>query len=323
MAKTAAKKTKKKRTSSRTKHGEPTVVEVAGRSIKLSNPAKVLYPATGFTKGEVLDYYARVAPALLPHFRDRAVTLVRYPDGVDGGHFYEKNCPTYRPPWMETTSAPKSDGSRVNFCVLEDEAALLWVVNLAALELHPYLHRGDDIEHPTMLVIDLDPGPDRTLKDCAKLALEVRDLLGQLRLECLAKTSGGKGLHLAVPLNSGATYTQTRAFAQALARLLQEQRPDEVTATMSKAVRKGKIFLDWSQNVSAKTTAGAYSLRAREEPSVSTPLAWEEVEALSRSRKKQPFDMSPKAVLKRVDKLGDLWGPVETLVQELPEGLPR
>lgn len=297
------------------------VLHLDGHDLKLTNLDKVLYPAApggGFTKGDVIDYYARICPVLLPHFRDRPVTLVRFPDGVEGEHFYEKNCPTYRPPWMDTHPVPRSTGGNIDFCVLNDAASVVWVANLAALELHPYLHRQQDIDTPTHMVFDFDPGPDQTIRDCAKTALLFRDMLEQVKLRCFAKTSGGKGIHLAVPFNTKVTYDQTKSFAQSLATLLEREHPDRYTANMSKAKRGGRIFIDWSQNSIHKTTAGAYSLRAKETPRVSMPLTWDEVESLSRSRKKDPIDMSPKAVLKRVEKHGDLFEEVLTLKQRMP-----
>jgi bifunctional non-homologous end joining protein LigD len=309
------------------------VVEIAGRQVRLSNVAKVYYPATGTTKGEVLDYYARIAAVLLPHFRDRAVTLVRYPDGVDGKHFYEKNCPSHRPPWVGTTSVPRGgDGRRsrsrsnnsssnadtIDFCLLVDEAALLWAVNLGAIELHPYLHRADDIDRPTHMVFDLDPGPDRGLRDCARLALQLRDTLDELGLACVAKASGGKGVHLSVPLNGSATYEQTKPFALAIAQVLEQRDPESCTSSMSKAKRGGRVFIDWSQNTQSKTTAGVYSLRAGDRPRVSMPLTWDDIATIGRSRRKEPIDLSPAAALARVERDGDLWADVLTRKQPLP-----
>lgn len=322
MQKVAARKPTAKPQRRSPSKGRSSVVSVAGHEIRLSNLDKVLYPKTGFTKGEVLEYYAKVAPVLLPHLRERPVTLVRFPNGVDGEHFYEKNCPTYRPPWMETKSVPRgatSGGGMIDFCVLNDEAALLWVVNLAALELHPYLHHRRSIERPTHMVFDFDPGPERSLKDCAQLALTFRDMLAHLGLKCFAKTSGGKGIHMAVPLNTDVTYDDTRTFAQAFAQIMEQKAPKLYTSNMSKAKRGGRIFIDWSQNSIHKTTAGVYSMRAKDEPRVSMPLTWDEVEMISTSRKKQPIDMSPRSVLDRVEEHGDLFAPVLKLEQRLPD----
>ena len=294
------------------------LITIDGRQLKLSNLDKPMYPATGFTKAQVIDYYARIAPILLPHIRDRPITLVRYPDGVEGKFFFEKNCASHRPDWMLTQPVPSERSGVIEFCVLADEPSLVWAANLAALELHPYLHRVDQLDRPTMIVFDLDPGPGQTLRDCARLALELRDVFDHLDLDAYAKTSGGKGMHMAVPLNTAVTYEQTKGFAESLARLMARRHPQRLTANMSKAKRNGRIFIDWSQNTASKTTVAAYSLRAKPEPSVSLPLTWDEVETISRSRKRQPIDMSPQAVLDRADRDGDLFEAVLKQKQSLP-----
>lgn len=293
-------------------------VDIGGRHLKLSNLDKAMYPSASFTKADVIDYYARIASVLLPHLRDRPVTLVRYPDGVGGKHFFSKNCPPHRPDWVRTRRVPSERSGAIEFCVLSEEASLVWTANLAALELHPYLHRTESLDRPTMLVLDLDPGPEQTIKDCAKLALKLRDRLAELELECFAKASGGKGIHLAVPLNTKVSYDQAKPFAQSLAKLMAQREPAKVTANMSKAKRGGRVLIDWSQNTTSKTTVAAYSLRARERPSVSLPLTWDEVASISRSRGKQPIDLSPGAALKRIEKHGDLFEPVLTMRQTLP-----
>jgi bifunctional non-homologous end joining protein LigD len=281
-------------------------VRVDGRTLRLSNLQKVLYPATGFTKGAVVDYYRRVAPALLPHLRGRPLTLKRYPDGVDGESFYEKRCPSHRPPWV-----PTADADGIEFCVAADLPTLVWVANLASLELHTSLSLAAEMARPTMLVFDLDPGEPAGIAECATVALRLRALFDRLGLACLAKTSGSKGLQVYVPLNSPLTYAETKPFAHAVARLLEEDDPELVVSRMTKELRRGKVLVDWSQNDRRKTTVCAYSLRARERPTVSTPLTWEEVESGELS-----FEAAE--VLERVNEHGDLFAPVLELRQELP-----
>ncbi|MDQ6910059.1 MAG: non-homologous end-joining DNA ligase [Actinomycetota bacterium] len=296
-------------------------VEVEGRALKLSNLDKVLYPATGFTKGQVIDYYTRVAPALLPHLRQRALTLKRYPNGVDSQFFYEKNCPKHRPPWVNTvgvfSSRTKTD---VAYCVIDDLPAVVWVANLAALELHTSLSASTDIEQPTMVVFDLDPGAPATVVECSRVALWLRSVLGDLGLECFPKTSGSKGLQIYAPLNTdGVTYGDTKPFAHAIARMLESEHADLVLSSMAKELRKGKVFIDWSQNDISKTTVCAYSLRARERPTVSTPLSWDEVERVAETGDGTSVTFEAGAVLARVEKDGDLFAPVAELKQRLPK----
>ncbi len=297
--------------------GRDRVIEVDGRSLKLSNLDKVLYPATGFTKAEVLDYYARVAPTLLPHLGDRALTLRRFPDGVEGGSFYEKNCPRYRPEWVGVHRVTGDDGA-IDFCRIDSLAALTWVANLAALELHTSMARASDPDSPTMVVFDLDPGPPAAVLDCARVALWIRRVLDELGLVCLVKTSGSKGLQAYVPLNSPTTYEQTAGFSKPLAQLLEREEPGQVVSVQRKDLRRGKVLVDWSQNSRHKTTVCAYSLRARERPTVSTPVSWDEVgEALDAG---DPGLLTFEAgqVLERIERRGDLFAPAAELVQELP-----
>jgi bifunctional non-homologous end joining protein LigD len=293
-------------------------VEVEGRRLKLSNLDKVLYPKPGFTKGEVVDYYRRVAPVVLPHLRDRALTLKRYPDGVEGQHFYEKQCPSHRPEWVRT--APVStNGRKIDFCVIDDLPTLVWAANLADLELHTSLSLVDDVERPTMVVFDLDPGAPATIVECAEVALELRELLDGLGLESFAKTSGSKGLHFYIPLNTAVTYEETKPFAHALAKVMEKHHPEAVTSVMKKERRKGKVFIDWSQNNDFKTTVCVYSLRARELPTVATPVTWEEVAALRDSGDEEQLVFGPEQVLDRVSEKGDLFEPLLSLEQKLPE----
>src|SRR6185295_8518448 len=242
-------------------------VEIDGRRLSLSNLDKVLYPAASFAKGHVIDYYTRVSPVLLPHLRGRPLTLKRYPNGVDGGHFYEKQCPSHAPDWVRTARI-----GDINFCLCEDLPTLVWLANLADLELHTSLARVDAYESPTVIAFDLDPGPPATIVECAEVALELRMIFEHLRMEAFPKTSGSKGMQVYVPLNTPTTYDVTRPFARGLAELLERRRSDLVVSEMKKSVRGGKVFVDWSQNTSFKTTVNVYSLRARPQPTVSTPL---------------------------------------------------
>ena len=295
-------------------------VEVEGRRLKLSNLDKVLYPATGTTKAEVIDYYAKIAPVMVPHLEDRGVTLRRFPDGVDGGSFFEKRCPGHRPDWMPTVLGPGDRRGGIDYCCLDSTPALVWAANMAALEIHAPMARGDDIDSPTICVFDLDPGAPAAVGECAEVALDIREALDGLGLEAFPKTSGSKGLQVYVPLNTPHTHEQCSAFAQAVAQLLERAAPDAVTSTMAKAVRPGKVFVDWSQNSRHKTTVAVYSLRARPHPTVSTPLSWEEVETAAADHKNGisllTFEMSD--VLARVSDDGDLFAPVNALEQRLP-----
>ncbi|HUQ64218.1 MAG TPA: non-homologous end-joining DNA ligase [Acidimicrobiales bacterium] len=295
-------------------------VEVEGKSLKLSNLDKVLYPGTGFSKGQVVDYYTRIAPVLLPHLRQRALTLKRYPNGVDDKFFYEKNCPKHRPPWVNTVSVYSSrNKADVSYCVIDELASVVWVANLASLELHTSLAASTKVEQPTSLVFDLDPGAPATVVECSRVALWLREVLGQLGLECFPKSSGSKGLQIYAPLNNeGVTYDDTKPFAHAIARLLEGQHGDLVVSAMAKDVRKGKVFIDWSQNDFHKTTVCVYSLRARERPTVSTPLTWDEVEAVATTGDASLATFETDAVLARVEKDGDLFAPVAEMQQSLP-----
>lgn len=293
-----------------------TTLDIDGTSVAVSRLDKVFYPKTGFTKGDVLDYYIRVSPFLLPHLKDRPVSLKRYPDGVDGFFFYEKNCPAYRPAWVKTMKVAKSDGSVIKYCSMNGLPALVWAVNLADLELHTFLHRYPALHRPACLAFDLDPGPPAEILQCAEVALLLRRIFQQLGLEAFAKTSGSKGMQVYVPLNTSATYGKTKEFAEMMAKVLAEKFPDQITGMMSKAKRPGRIFVDWSQNDEKKTTVCVYSLRAREHPTVSTPVTWREVQSSVKSRKPLQFDTEQ--VLSRVAKRGDLFAPVLTLKQKLP-----
>jgi bifunctional non-homologous end joining protein LigD len=280
----------------------------------------VLWPKSGFTKGQVIDYYARVADAILPHLRDRPLTLNRYPNGVDANSFFEKRCPKHRPDWVETAPvwSGRNEGD-IDYCLCNDRATLIWLAQLAALELHPSLSLAKKIECPTVLAFDLDPGPPADVVDCSRVALRLREVLTQVGLECLVKTSGSKGMQLYVPLNVKTSYEETRPFAQALAQLIAKQTPDEVLAKMGKKTdRSGKVLIDWYQNNERKTTIAVYSLRARERPTCSTPVTWEEVEAAADSGDGSSLVFESDDVLRRIEEHGDLFAPVLELEQELP-----
>ncbi|CAN5684721.1 hypothetical protein BH20ACT1_BH20ACT1_04200 [soil metagenome] len=298
--------------------GGEAVIEVEGRSLKLSNLDKVLYPATGFTKAEVLDYYARVAPVLLDHLADRALTLRRFPDGVDGGSFYEKNCPRHRPEWVGTHRI-RGDDATIDFCRIDSLAALTWVANLAALELHTSMARASDPDAPTMVVFDLDPGAPAGVLECAEVALWIRAVFANHGLESLVKTSGSKGLQVYLPLNTPSTYARTAGLAKSLAQILERQAPSQVVSQQRKELRRGKVLIDWSQNARHKTTVCAYSLRARERPTVSTPVTWEEVDHAWGAGDPELLTFDAPAVLDRIETMGDLFGPATDLTQELPE----
>ena len=297
-----------------------TALEVAGKSLAVSNLDKVLYPEVGFTKGQVIDYYIRIAPVLLPHLKARPITLKRYPDGVDGFFFYEKQCPAHRPDWVKTAPVPaQREGGKIDYCVIDTLPALVWAANLADLELHTFLHRATALNRPTALAFDLDPGPPANVLLCARVALWLREFFADLDLECFPKTSGSKGLQLYVPLNTTTTYEKTKAFAHALAQRMEREHPKEVVSNMSKALRKGKVLVDWSQNDDHKTTINVYSLRARPHPTVSTPVTWEEVEQAVKRKAADRLVFETGDVLKRVERHGDLFEPVLKLKQKLPK----
>jgi len=299
------------------------VVEVDGRELKLTNLDKVLYPAVGFSKGEMVDYYAKVAEAMVPHLKGRAVTLRRFPEGVDDldSAFFEKRCPKHRPKWVKTTNVRAGpNAGNIDFCVCDGRPTLVWMAQLAAIELHPSLSLGRAPTRPAVLAFDLDPGPPADVVDCCRVALRLRDLFGHFGVQSFAKTSGSKGMQVYVPLNSKkVNYDVTKPFAKAIAQLLEKQTPDLVLSKMKKVEREGKVFVDWSQNHRSKTTIAVYSLRARERPTASTPLKWEEVEAAADSGDGSKLVFEAGAVLERIEQHGDLFAPVLELEQELPE----
>jgi bifunctional non-homologous end joining protein LigD len=293
---------------------------VEDRKIQVSNLDKILYPKVGFTKGQVIDYYIRIAPVLLPHLKDRPLTMKRYPNGVQGEFFYEKNCPSHRPKWVKTAKVWSEGYNRMmNYCLAQDLPTLVWAANLADLELHASLSRKKNVERPTMMVFDLDPGPPADIVQCCQVGLWLRDLLAKMKLKSFAKTSGSKGLQVYVPLNTSVTFDQTKDLSRALAQHLETDRADLVTSNMSKAARKGKVFVDWSQNDEHKTTICVYSLRAKEEPTVSTPVTWDEVQNCLKKKEAGLLKFRSEKVLARVEKLGDLFEPVVELKQKLPK----
>jgi bifunctional non-homologous end joining protein LigD len=298
-------------------------VEIDGRTLSLSNLDKPMYPEAGFAKGHVIDYYTRVSPALLPHLRGRPLTLKRYPDGVNGPHFYEKQCPSHRPPWVETVAADSSRarGGKIDFCMANDLPTLVWLANLADLELHASLALGADYSQPTVVAFDLDPGAPATIVECAEVALELRTVFEHLGMEAFPKTSGSKGMQVYVPLNTGVTYQDTSPFAKGIAELLERRNPKLVVSGMSKTLRQGRVFVDWSQNSRHKTTVCVYSLRALAQPTVSTPLTWDEVESVTESRDPDDLVFTAPQVVERVAEHGDLFAPVASLEQQLPKGM--
>jgi bifunctional non-homologous end joining protein LigD len=293
---------------------EKVTVTVADRTLTLSNLHKVLYPATGFTKGEVIDYYTRIAPVLLPHIESRPLTLKRYPDGVDGKSFFEKNAPSHAPDWVRKVRLPTpgstKDRDTIDFAVADDLPTLVWAANLAALELHvPMWQVGPrgKVHSPDLLVFDLDPGPPATIVECCEVALLLRERLQTDGLSAYPKTSGSKGMQLYVPLDGASPWEDVSGYAKLLAKELAESRPDLVVWQMKKDLRGGKVLVDWSQNNSAKTTVAVYSLRARETPTASTPISWEEVEGCRRA---DDLRFTAPEVLDRVEDLGDLFAAV-------------
>ena len=297
-----------------------TIVDVEGRKLKLTNLDKILYPAAGFAKAQVVDYYVRIAAALVPHLAGRPLTMKRYPEGVDQEYFFEKNAPLHRPEWVKT--APIWSGSNrrtIHYILANDLATLVWIANLASIELHPSLSRASDMPSPTMIVFDLDPGPPANIVQCAQVGLWVREIFDHFGLQSFPKTSGSKGLQVYIPLNTETSYDETKAFAHAVARLLEQEHPDLVVSDMKKAARTGKVFVDWSQNDEHKTTISVYSLRARERPAVSTPVEWREVEEALRKKDATRLVFEAEDVLARVEKMGDLFKPVQELKQNLPQ----
>jgi bifunctional non-homologous end joining protein LigD len=296
-----------------------TIVEIAGRRLSLSNLNKDLYPAYGFTKAQILEYYRRMARFILPHLQDRALTLKRYPEGVAQDFFFEKRCPSHRPAWVKTAPVRLENGEQMTVCLANDLSTLIWVANLASLELHVPLARAASPDTPDSMVFDLDPGEPADILDCARVALILRDLLIPLGLAGYVKTSGQKGLHVYVPLNrSDTTFQDTKKFSKTVAEIMQKNYPDLVTAKMAKEYRKGRVFINWEQNDSKKTMICVYSLRAREKPMVSFPLAWEELEHLAGQDDPEKLQVIHSEAVSRAEKQGDLFQELLVKKQQLP-----
>jgi len=288
-------------------------VVTEGRRLKITNWDKVLYPETGFTKGDLVAYYARVAPFVLPHLHDRPLTLKRYPNGVEEPYFYEKQSPSHRPEWVQTVRI-----NDINYTLAQDRPTLIWLANLADIELHTSLSLAPKPHQPTMMVFDLDPGAPAGLVECCEVALVLRGLFEQLGVASVAKTSGSKGLQVYVPLNTPTDYRATKPFARRVAEVLEQRMPDLVVSRMTKRLRPGKVLVDWSQNDEHKTTANVYSLRARERPTASTPVTWDEVQACHDQGDEQLLTFEAHELLARADDFGDLFAPALAVKQSLP-----
>ena len=296
-------------------------LSIDGRDVPVTNLEKLLYPEARFTKAQIIDYYIRVSEYLLPHFHNRPVTLKRYPSGINGQFFYEKDEPSFAPDWIETFPVPRrAGGPDICYILINDLSTLVWCANAASLELHPFLHCVPAIHQPTSVVFDLDPGEGADLLTCARIAFLLKDVLTALGLQTWPKVSGSKGLQLYVPLNSGLTYAVTQPFAKALAELLARQHPDEIVAEMAKSKRAKRVFIDWSQNADFKTTVGVYSLRAkRDRPFVSLPISWDELGSALKARNTANLFFEPDDAFERLAQVGDLFAPLLTLKQSLPE----
>jgi bifunctional non-homologous end joining protein LigD len=309
----------RRRTSTKRSTAGKEVLRFEGKEIPVSRLEKVFYPRTGFTKGQVIDYYIRISDVLLPHLKDRPLTLKRYPDGVEGGFFYEKRCPPYRPEWLKTAPVwSEHNDAEIHYCLANNLPSIIWAANLGDLELHTFLARAENVQRPTMVVFDLDPGPPANILQCIEVGLMLKRKLEEFGLESFPKTSGSKGLQVYVPLNTPVSYDQTKPFARHLAEQLQQDRPDLVVSRMEKKLRTGKVFVDWSQNDEHKTTVCVYSLRAKEQPTVSTPVDWKEVMDAGKKKEPQRLVFVSEKVLERVEKRGDLFEPVLKLKQKLP-----
>lgn len=296
---------------------EKVEVRIGKERVRFSNLDKPLYP-DGTTKAEVIDYHRRIAPVMLPHLKARPVTLKRYPDGSDGPFFYQKECPDHAPGFVRTADVPSRSKGKISYCLLDKLPSLLWAANLASLELHTFLHRAPRTDRPTMVAFDLDPGAPAGLLESAAAALALREVLDASDLVSVPKSSGSKGIHVYVPVNGPTDYETTKGFARAVARLLERRESKRFTSNMKKELRKGRIFVDWSQNSEHKTTVCAYSLRARPTPTVSAPLTWAELEAAVADEDPDRLVLGPDDVLKRVADHGDLFEPVRTVRQRLP-----
>jgi len=295
--------------------------KIDGKQLVLTNLDKIMYPGTGFTKAEVIDYYNSIAPYILPHVEDRPITLKRYPDGITGQHFYEKNAPSHTPVWIQKFQIPRtSENSLINYILINDVATLIWSANLANLEIHSFLARAPHIDQPTMVVFDLDPGAGSDILKSCEVALLLKDVLDRLNLESFVKVSGSKGVHLHVPLNTAVTYASTQPFAKSVAQLLEKEHPDLVVSEMPKVKRKGKVLVDWSQNSEHKSTVAVYSLRAKAaRPFIAMPVSWDEMRIALKKNSSHGLFFEPDAALKRVRKIGDKFAAMQKLKQKLPQ----
>lgn len=294
----------------------PTIIEVDGQHLSLTNLDKVLFPS-GFTKAEVVDYFVRIAPVATQHLAGRCVTFRRYPDGTDEDGFFEKRCNRHRPDWVQVALGPGDRRGGIEYCRVENTATMAWAANLAAIELHAPMALAVDLDTPTTLVFDFDPGPETSVVECCQVALAALAIIESIGLTGWCKTSGSKGLQMYVPLNTpGPSHSGAADFTLAVGQVLERQHPGRVTTVMAKAARPGKVFVDWSQNALHKTTIAPYSMRARAGPTVSTPVAWDEVEACASGQAELVFESAD--VLRRVTESGDLFSPVLTMQQELP-----
>ena len=297
-------------------------VRIGERTLRISNLDKVYWPEAGFTKGQMIDYYTRIAPVLLPHLRDRPLTLKRYPEGVEGQMFYEKNCPKHRPPWMSTAKVWSGGNNRfMDYCLVQDLASLVWVAQLGTIELHTSLSLSRKLERPTAMVFDLDPGPPATIVECCEVGLRLQRWFADNDLQAFAKTSGSKGLQLYVPLNTPIDYDQTKDVSKRIAQRFERERPGQVVSLQRKTLREGRVLIDWSQNDQNKTTVNVYAMRARARPTVSTPVTWDEVERCFEARDPDLLVFDSDKVLERVARLGDIFEPVLKLRQKLPRSV--
>jgi bifunctional non-homologous end joining protein LigD len=301
---------------------QKTEIKVEGRTLQLSNLEKVMYPATGFTKSQVIDYYIRISSVLLPHLKNRPLTMKRYPDGIEGNLFYEKNAPVHTPEWVQTSNVHSSK-KIIRFVMVNDLPTLVWSANLANLELHTFLAQAPKIEQPTSVVFDLDPGPPADVVDCAQIAFWIKEIAEALKLKCFVKVSGSKGLQLYVPLNTPTSYEETKTFSKTIAETVGRLHPDRALSNMSKELRVGKVFIDWSQNSVSKTTVNVYSLRAKDRPYVSIPVTWEELKQALQKADPASLYMEAEQVIKRVEKIGDLFEPLLTLKQKISATYPK
>jgi bifunctional non-homologous end joining protein LigD len=313
----------RKRSSAPSGDTDEVTLEIEGQRVKCTRLSKVLYPAARFTKADVIDYYVRIAPYLLPHLQNRPVTLKRYPDGVVGESFWEKDAPSFTPEWVETFPVPRrAGGPDINYILIQNAATLAWLANAAALELHPFLHRVPNIASPTSVVFDLDPGEGADIRKCIEVALEIKTVIEHLGLRLFPKVSGSKGLQLYVPLNRLSSYDITQPFARSVAQWIEREHPKLVVSEMPKTKRAGKVFIDWSQNADHKTTVGVYSLRAKQQrPFVSVPVTWDELRDALKGKRTHHLYFDPKAALTRIERVGDLFADVLELQQSIPADL--